>query len=489
MQTTIQELENFIRSGQFDEVETRLRKLGKVDRKHAVAIANIARRINRPSLAFKMLNPIVRSDDRLQAPATALEKIEYAESLRRLGAVDEAWQLLNEVDSEKHPEATVHKIFCLFNQWKYSEALIILRKYVQSSTLTPYARCVGQINLAAALISEENLIEARDLLESLRAETKASDFQLLYGNSLELSAQVLILQKDFETALSLLEESSEVLKSAGNVASLFVEKWKAIAESLKQKKSTPELQDVFRRAQSERHWETVRDCDLYLAYLDQDLSRFERAYFGTPYDSFRQRILRFAGPKFQISSHYLWSVTPKSSSILNLEKGLVEGKVQAQLPTGQALHRFLILISQDFYKPVSTLSAFGKLFPDEFMNANTSANRVHQIVKRCREWLADAGVDLQIEETDGGYRMVLGADCGVLVRATPLPLSTKQLEWGLLESSVGQSVFDVHRACEILSSSASTAQRLLKWALADNRLEKLGQGSRTTYRVAIRLKK
>jgi tetratricopeptide (TPR) repeat protein len=487
MKTVIEGLENLIRSGQFDEVEKQLRKLGKVARQDAVSVANIARRINRPTLAVKILNPIVRPQDTRQDPPTALEKIEYAEALRRLGAVDEAWQLLTEVDADQFPQASIHRVFCLFNQWKYNEALVILQKYLSNQNLAPYVRCVGQINLAAALISVGKLQEAADSLQLLREETRKSDFSLLYGNSLELSAQVLILQKDFDAALAMLNESSEVLKRAGNIASLFVQKWKAIAESLKQNQATQELREFFLNAQEAKHWETIRDCDLYIAHFDQDRSRFERLYFGTPYESFRQRIQSFAGPQFQFPSTYLWSTSERPNSIFDLASGKVEGKKKAQLPTGQALHRFLILICQDFYRPVSVLSAFGKLFPDEFMNANTSANRVHQIVKRCREWIAETGLNLQIEEVDGGYKMVVGGDVGLVVPAESLPLDGKELEWALLKKSVGSSPFDIHQANNVLSSSSSNTQRLLRWALEQGRIEKIGKGSRTSYQIIAQL--
>jgi tetratricopeptide (TPR) repeat protein len=484
MGTRVEKLESLIRESRFEEAEKKLRAIRKVDRQSAVAIANIARRINQPGLALRILSPYVRPTiAHNRVVATPAEKLEYAEALRRVGAIDEAWQLLQEVDEDQNPQASLYKTFCLFNQWKYREAIPILAKYLKRTDLEDYARAVGEINLAAALIQVGSLDEAETLLQRIRESTRASGYILLYGNSLELSAQLLILRKDFDGALAILRLASESLKGSGKIFSLFAEKWSAIAESMKQNRCTPELLQVFAKAKAAMHWESVRDCDLFIALLNRDSARLQHLYFGTPFESFRQRVLHFDDAHFQMPKTYVWCAGPMPSQLLNLATGRLEGRKSGHLPTGQALHRFLILLCRDLYRPLLTFSAFGKLFPGEFMNAQTSANRIHQVVKRCREWIAQENLDLRIEETDGGYQLFVGEKTGVILPCELLPLESAEIEWLLLKTQVGNHFFNIQQAQVAIAGSASKTLRLLRWALEQGRVQKVGKGPSTMYQV------
>ncbi len=487
MKKTIERLEGLVRDGQFDEAEKQVRGLRKFERQNAVTLANIAQRINRPHLAIKILNPIIRPKNHRQESPSPSEKVEYAEALRRIGAFDESWQLLNEVPEDQFSQVSRYKAFCLISQWKYDEALPHLRNYLNRDDLEVYTRHIGQINLAAALIQLGELQEAQDLLQKLRPESKNLGFTLLYGNNLELSAQILILQKDFDGALAVLGQSKELLKSSGKIFTLFVEKWTAIAESLKKNLCTPMLYETLAKAKIAQHWESVRDCELYIALLNQDRPRLEHLYFSTPFKFFRQRILNFAGPNFQLSKTYTWSASRSPQSRFNLASGKVQGNVTAALPIGQSMHRFMILLCQDLYRPLSASGAFGKLFPQEFMNTETSINRVHQIVKRCRKWINEFKLDLQIEESEGGYRLIAGEKIGIVLPLEPLPLQTTELEWLLLEMHFGNRSFDIHEAKAILSSSDSKVHRLLRWAFEQGCLKKIGKGAGTFYQVVNEL--
>jgi tetratricopeptide (TPR) repeat protein len=489
MKRFIEEAESLIRSGQFDQVEKQLLKLGKIERKSALAVANIARRVNRLNMAVRILNPIVRPTDSFQDPATAQEKIEYADALRQVGAVDEAWNLLCEVRETDFPKVLFHKALCLFSQWKYAETLPLLKSYVQVESLSAYERVVGQVNLAAALIQQGQYQEASTLLDHLRIETQKTGALLMYGSTLELASQIAIFQGEFDLALKILEESSEILKRTGRVVSLYVQKWTAIAQSLKQRTPTSELQEVVLKAQAMKHWETVRDCELYQAYLTGNQEKFQRLYFGTPYESFRQRILTFAGKEFRLPENHLASPTQNPTLILDLESGKVSGKEPKKLPLGHAMHRLLILLSRDSFKPLPVMSAFGKLFPEEFMNATTSANRVHQVIKRLREWIADAELPITIEELNGTYKLVLGEDFGIRIPAEPLPMESQELVWNFLKREVGEKPFNVHEASQILNGSPSNAKLLLRWAIAQGKLQKFGQSSQTAYQVIAPLRR
>jgi ribosomal protein L22 len=478
---SINELESLIRSGQLKEAERQLSKLGKVKRKDAVTFANMARRLEREHLAVKILNPIVRPTNNLQAPATDLEKIEYADSLRQLGAVNEARELLSEVDAEKFPQALLFQAFCFISEWQYEEALTVLQNYIHNPQVTDYQKAVAQINIAASLIQIGKLSEAGTLLEILRDQTRQSKYVLLHGNSLELTAQMLILGNDLDRALQFLDWSAQVLKQADKV-SLHAEKWTAIAQSLKAKEVTPALLDVFAKAKEFRRWEIMRDCELYTAHLLKDQNRLRRLYFSTPYESFRSRIRRFAGSGFDIPKGYSLSPSASPDYTLNLVTGELTGRKSAQLPLGQTLHRFFIVLSSDLYKPVPVSTIFSKLFPSEFMNTTTSVNRVYQIVKRCRDWIEEANLSLRIEEANGTYRLVLGPEMALFRPSEALPLIKEEIEMHFLRSHLGSTPFKVIQAGQIFSRSYSVTGTLLTWGVENGLLIRTGQGRRTLYR-------
>lgn len=485
MKNWLTESEELIRLGLFEDVEKRLLSLKKIARREAADLANIARRINRNDLAIKFLNPIVRSQDKLSPPATPIEKLEYADALRQLGATEESWNLLSDISSEKLPQVLLHQAFCLFTQWRYEEAIPLLQNYVLNPSLDDYPRCLGQINLAAAYIAENQLVLATPLVESLLAETKRLNFMLLYGNSLELRAQIFVSEKKYNQALILLDESRALLESSGK-ATLYVEKWQSIANSLKKNEITPSLLNVIEKARLMRHWETVRECELYIAFFEKNIDRFQFIYFGTPYKSFRERIVKMATESFKIPTSYLWvSNSKKPAVIFDIQAGQLIGteSEDSQLPVGQVLHRFFILMAQDFFRPRMTLSLFCHLFPDEVVSASTSINRVHQIVKRARAWLKKTNAPLEIEELNGNYRLLIKKDLGVRIVANPPELSDKQIQWKLFVSNLTDTAFTINEMMRILQASASTARRLLKWGQEKKLIERSGQGPKTIYTI------
>src|SRR5579885_2565772 len=102
-------LETLVRAGNLSEARRRLRDVRPkgIPRREALAYANLARRLDLAALSLEILNPIVRADGRRRSsvmpPATAEEKIEYAASLRKQGAVGEAEEILRGIDPGKVP--------------------------------------------------------------------------------------------------------------------------------------------------------------------------------------------------------------------------------------------------------------------------------------------------------------------------------------------------------------------------------------------------
>ena len=483
----LSELEELVRSGNFREVQRQLKKINikQIPRDQAQAYANISRRVFDFRLALRILNPIVRAENSFQQPAIETELIEYAESLRRVGAVSEAVKILEGINRKKFPQAGFHLALCHMAQWRTAPVINLLTEYIASFSEPTYAQCVAKVNLAAALIAEEHLSEASSLLDELLIETKEKSFKLLYGNTNELSAQIEILhKKNWQQADKYLSDAMTVLGDSTNSADLlFIQKWQAVMESYQAERATESLYKVRQRAVEIQHWETIRSCDFYIAKINQDIPALVRLYFATPFESFRKKIITEPGLNEAIPDSYVWhqeGVNPKR--VFNVTLGESEDGTMS-LPTGQALHLLLILLTRDLYRPQPLLSLFAGVFQNEYFNPESSANRIHQLTKRLREWIAENDLPVELKELDGNYNLQITGSLGFVLPKQPLPLCQHELELIKLATKVGEQ-FTAKEAAQGVSTSLATVQRLLVWGAESGRIEVLGKGPKTRYRLA-----
>jgi tetratricopeptide (TPR) repeat protein len=475
----IQKLEALVRAGKFKEASQGLKKvkLSKVNRDDALAYAGIATRIGELNLALKILNPIVRGENLLQ-PASQNEKVQYGNLLRRLGALPEAVEILKEIDSELHADASLYLAFCYSTQWEYNEAIPHLRAYLKNAQShrtehSPYKIFVAKVNLLAALIHEESIDESRSLIAELLQELNQTSTSLLLGNVHELTAQLEIQCENWDAADQHLAQAASLLENAKNSAdALYIEKWQAITESLRSGAPTSTLIKVQERALELHHWETVRDCEFYIAKLTDNHRALIHLFCGTPFKSYKSRVLREFKGGLKLPNDYLWcgnfveSIEQKAPDVFNLITAQVENG-SSSLPPGQALHRLMVILSQDFYRPTPLVSLYSKLFPGEYFNPETSPNRTHQILKRLRKWLSVHHLSFEIQEIDGAFRLNLESGSAIRTPSQPLPFNSKKLELVRLQTLITANEFTAREAAETLQTSRSEIQRLLNWAIED----------------------
>ena len=483
----IDELESMIRGGDFATVKKHLRSLNSksIPRDEVVKFANLANRVDSPRFAFRLLYPIIRSEKSLVAPASGLEQIEYAEAMRRMGLVSEAYRTYSLMNLKSYPVARLRMAFCLFSQWRYREAIPILKDYLSDISPEEYSHSIAMVNLAAALVFEGLNDEALSLLAKLNVETAQKKYQLLRGNCLELTAQVHVCQASYAEAIRLLNEATELSPNGQTKYSLYQRKWRAIAECLQNgKSSAPLLHSVRQTAADSADWETVRDCDLYLAHVEQDMDLMKQVFFGTPYRTYRKRITSLTGQNFSQELCYLWNPTKNSHPrILNTEAGSIE-KSELSLGSGHLMHRFLQHLTADFYKPLSLGAAFSELFPDENYAQIGSANRISQIVRRLRTWSAKNAVGFKVTELNGSFRFIIESDLALRVPESLPENSPQDHSWRLVENGVRASFFSRNDVEHQTGSSAATAKRLLRWAIDAGKVEVIGSGPGTKYRLA-----
>ena len=476
----IQDLENLVRSGQFAKVAEFLRsmKLGKIARMEQLAYANIATRIGDLRIALRILNPTIRGQT--SEPPTPEEKIQYANALRKLGAVSEAEEILRSIDARALPEAFLHLAFCLVSRWEYVEAISLLESFLASPGVAPYRRSVAQVNLLAALVHEQRHDEVSGVLMELQKVVGPTETPLLHGNVLELRAQLAIQTREWDSAISLLAEAAALMRQAdGSVGSLQIDKWRVVAMAEKERRAPIELRTIQKRAIEQGQWEAARDCEYHLAKFAQDEPSLLRLYFGTPYGSYRRKIEKLVR---EVPDTWDWSFGPLSEGSFDLARAAsLDGSLQ--LKAGHMSHRLLIALSQDFYRPASVISLFSQIFSGDYFNPDTSPNRVHQGLKRLRGWLEENRAPARLEESSGHYRLQIIRGNAIRLSRDPLSTSHQELELTKLRAALAGQEFTAKEAESVLGCSRASTQRLLRWASERGKLKLEGHTNRARYRL------
>jgi tetratricopeptide (TPR) repeat protein len=499
------EIDLKIRAGQIGEARKsiKLLKIGSIPRSDIVTMANLARRVGMATWGLLLLRPILRSEKPIHPPANVAEKAIYAALLIKVGAVTEALALLKDHQEPNHPDVLLYSSYAYMERWEYGRVIDYLQKYLKCAQVSAYQKAIAKVNLAAALVHEEHHPEALDLLIELRAECQREKWSLLQGNCLEISAQIAIKQNKWNMTESLLDEA-EKLNAEAHRYQLFIEKWRVIAKLIQNPKSSAvfaETEQLRAKAISMGAWETHRDLDLHLGMSREDQPLLVKLYFGTPYRSYRRQIedfFRLRGWTFPNS--LLWSFAESSPElslgttnetspqecVLNIYEGAKNGV--ALVKAGQNLHRLLILLSSDLYRPISIGYVFSQLYPKEFFNPLTSPSRVFHNIKRLRNMFTENKIPIHIMFDKGHSSLKPTGPVGLLLQKNSAltPLSASKLSQLAILKNLKKHFpfrsFSVGDAAQQTSLSPTTIRTILKNALLHRRVYSTGVGRATRYR-------
>ena len=205
---------------------------------------------------------------------------------------------------------------------------------------------------------------------------------------------------------------------------LYVMQWKAILSILKNPadaEAVSRLRAVRAEALQKQYWESVRDCDRFEATSQGNESLMQQVYFGTPFPSFRRRLLEDFARSTVLPSEYMWRLKSEAGTGPVFDFLVAEGDTPRQkLRAGLLMHRLLIVLSKDFYKPVRVAVLHHELHPEEFYNPVTSPPRVYEVVRRLREWFARRKLPLDIEQKSGFYALVATAPVSIRLRQSAM---------------------------------------------------------------------
>jgi hypothetical protein len=477
----IQDCDAAIRTGHPQEVAKHLAKFETRDipRMWRVPLAKVCRRAGLYSLGLSLLSRIVRSEGiRGSTQATPAETSEYAALLLRYGAVAEAEELLLTVDASQAPDALLYRAYVYFTRWEFSEAIPFLRLYLETP-LPLYQQLVGQTNLAFAMVEARQHSQALTLLDELIRNTREGGHLLLECHCLVYRAQAYFQEGDMTRAREQIVEAKRHFTMAKTNDHMLVTKWDMILEGLATNRKEP-FEQLRELAIKHNDWGTSRDADLFSLRVDFNQERFLHLYFGTPFPRFKEQMLKDLGVT---CDRDLYILGPKSAPRLDIRTGEIDGN--AALNPGRKSHQLIEVLLRDFYEPMRVPSIFSALFPLEHFNVDSSADRIHKIIRRTRHWLRVSEVPVEIRLLNGFYSLALTGDFSFRIplrreKVDPVLLHFQELK----QAYAKVPVFSAKSAREALGLSKTTIRRVLDWGLANEELERLGQSHReATYRL------
>lgn len=472
----------------------------KKTRPHLARVTQLCRRAGIPNLGLKVLSRIVRPDSKRLVQASAEERAEYAAALTNVGASREATEILHSIPFKEFPRTLLYQALAHMNRWEYEKSVPSLEKFCSVTGPDDYFLRVGQVNLAASYLASRQLDKAQNLLRELMSTFKDKQFSLLRANVQELLAQNLIFSKNYSAAKKVLEEAAESLPDKKLIWFLYIKKWEAVIKLREGNlvAATEKLRNVQKEAQEKTIWETVRDCDLYLAEAQSSRPLFEKLYMGTPFPHYRSQLLEtfektFSTLKDFPPTHYQWilrshTTSKKELPYLDLENACSADATKA-LKFGQLPHKLLLVLAKDFYRPHRIASLHADLFPDRYFNVQSSPQVVQQHIHRLRQWFLKNKIPLEIKEHEEFYSLEARASFAIHTsdkaqKVLESSLNAKNDHFvGLLKNAFADRDFSSTQVARALKISLISAKRQLAVAYKSKSLTKLGSSRMTKYRL------
>jgi len=503
-------IESLIRFGKMKEARglllqmTKLRKL-QTSEKDLEKIANFYRRTQLPHLAINILNPSIKAY-REQKSKSLSPRLwaEYAMALHRIGNSIEAKLILQESTAFSHHYSQFYLGLIFLSEWEYEKAKSYFIEYLKNNQLDVYERCLGELNLLAThIFLHQNMDSFEEDLVALISKLEKWEFILLASNAKELLIQYYASLEENDIKLVnknhqgdqklnkvLLNENKLLNNLHSTMYSLYLEKW--ICVNLIKKNPTKALKGFISlkaKARSFSSWEVLRDCEFYIAKIQNSQDLFNKLYYGTPYLGYRRYILN-RQKTFKPDDFFIWSelrINHKKSSILDLSSFSLNNLRKPLAMVGGASHRTLLSLLSDLFRPQTVGSIFSKVYPGEYYDQASSGLRVRQCIFRLQQNLEQHHLKLNIIYNKGYFIEFLDA---VGIRfSSNLNLTVSETinkeEILLLQISkrFNDNPFSASQLAEYLRKSHATVVRLLNKLIQSQDVVSLGQGASRKYSI------
>ena len=471
--------DRLIRSGQIQAARTTLQALElPVPREFAQPLAHLCYRTNLFSTALKILAPFVRSTSGESVIPTSLEKATYAIALVKLGSIEEGLAILESCDRSL-PEVHLYAAFAFQAQWDYARAIPNLQTYLACPNLSDYQTAVAKLNLLAALISTSNSAAARPLFDQLSKDARKNGWDLIRKNLQELSCQIAIIDSRWDEARERLRVAMAETQNDGSIWDFFLMKWQALIDA-KADGRTEGLKSVRAEALQLGHWETVRECDLAVALAERDQNLFDKIYAGTPFASYRQRM---------VDSAASWAATPSKFDWMPFQDLPGSRLCLENLKLSSGELRGFAFLCRDFYRPQSVGNVHAQLFFREQFDPVSSPGRVANVMKRLRSRLKDQDIPLTVIQRRSHYFLKATSPVTVQIEIQDsLDIAGESSRYrraiSKLKNRFQEELFTSREASSVLDLSKTSTNRFISWALENAQLERSGQNRATLYKVS-----
>lgn len=474
-------LDEKLRQGETQTVARELAKAcnGKIPRPERLKLASLARRIDASSIGLKLLAPLVRPL-RGVADATPHELAEYAGLLIKIGSTEEAERILVDVDATQVPTSLLYRAYGFVSTWSHAEAVPLFERYLQSD-IPEYAFYVGRVNLISARLNARLFDGLDDLIDDTLRGVEARGFGRLLGNCHELKCHSLIERNELDEARASIEAAKRFFGPAPTQDQFFFRQWQSFLAAIDARSIQPF--EAFRKeALAAGQWESVRETDLYRLKISFDQAIFERLYFGTPYESYREKIRRTLDRRPERDT-MIFGEEDGRARVLDLETGTCD--VEHPLP-GLKIHQLFNVLLSDFYRPKRLGSVFTRLFPGEYFDIHSSPDRVNQIFRRARRWLELNEIPVVLACKDGHFGLTITGSFAFRIKVQRPSVSNEDVTLARLRASFGgDRWFTPRQVRERLDMRRTVLSSFLTWAVEEGHLVREGGGRSIRYRHAL----
>ena len=255
---------------------------------------------------------------------------------------------------------------------------------------------------------------------------------------------------------------------------------------VRKSKGSPErltaLKEAKKNSHLKKHWEAARYCDLVEGLTLRDEKLLSHLYFGTPYTGFRSYLESEFGRAPALPNEYFWQ--PRGAKGVGVTFDLFKGTLdngKASLKVGQTLHRLLVCLCSDFYRPLRIATIHSEIFPNAAYHPTSSPTRVHQVIKRLRQWVESEQVPLLLESEVGVYQLVGTGPCRIRISDNNGSKDQAQLVSPQIQDCFGDKPFSSAEVATAFKLSPRSARRVLSKLVSTGLLESFGSGTSTRY--------
>lgn len=484
-------LEEAIVSGHHQKCRELLNSMSPktLPREWAVQFAALANRIHYSLYALKALHRFINPVKPNAPKASDQEKTTYAYALCILGATDEALEIFDSINRAALPEASFLKAITYFRKWNYSQSIPLLKEFLRAPSVEIYRRHVGEVNLIAALVATDQWDQALVHLDKIQLSCEKEKYNLLLGNCLELRAQVYFFKKQYDTALTCLEQARVLLSQQQGLYLLFVEKWTLICHLFKNPNSEnlAKLQNLSHKAQELEDFETVRECELFEAIATDNAELLKKVIMGTPSENYRQRARQLFGKSIKPVGQYEWDLNLRHKGTPRVFNPYEKQQGRSALYEKPNLLLLFEALTVDFYKPRNLGALFKSVYPNEKFNPFTSPARVMQLLKRLDKWLQTNHVPIRVYFKKSQFKLTASEPIQIIIQRGK-KLSATDGRWIEIRNIFEGRTFSTAKISETIGISKTSTQRLIKQALAEGRIQPIGRGPGTSYKFKSRKK-